>query len=38
MEMDKGMKKEENKAMEGKEKKKILKIINTEMEEKKKKK
>ena len=37
MEMDKEMKKEENKAMEDKEKKKIEKIINTEMEEKKKK-
>ena len=38
MEMDKEMKKEENKAMVDKEKKKIEKIINTEMEEKKKKK
>ena len=38
MEMDKEMKKEENKAMEDKEKNKIEKIINTEMQEKNKKK
>ena len=36
MELDKEMKKEENKAMEDKEKKNIEKIIITEMEEKKK--